>query len=131
MNKASKKQISVTEFVEERLEAVGKTQRQVADEAGFDYPNVVSMMKQGRMKVPLNRISGLAKALEVDPVHMLRLVMEEHYPDLWEAVWEITQGGALTRNERELIESFRTVTGGNDARATVVDRDSVIAIVVA
>ncbi len=131
MSRAIKERISVTAFVEERLEAIGKTQRQVAEEAGFDYPNVVSMMKQGKMKVPLNRVRGLAGALEADPVHLLRLVMEEHYPELWESVWEITQGGVLTRNERELIESFRSVTGGNDARAMVVDRDAVVAIVVA
>jgi hypothetical protein len=89
------------------------------------------MFKQGHTKLPINRISQLAKALDVDPVHLLRLVMLEYIPESWEAIENIMNSTVLTANELELVRAFREVTGGNDALATVIDRSAVLAIVTA
>jgi transcriptional regulator with XRE-family HTH domain len=122
---------TVAEFLADRIAAVDKTQRQISEECGFDNPNIITMFKNGQTKLPINRIAPLARALEVDPVHLLRLVMLEYIPEVWESIENIMQSTLLTANELELVRAFREVTGENNAQAVVIDRSAVIAIVTA
>jgi AraC-like DNA-binding protein len=123
--------LTVAEFIADKLAATDKTQRQIAEECGFEHPNVITMFKQGLTKLPINRIGPLAKALDADPVHLLRLVMLEYMPDTWQTVEDIMQSTVLTANELALVRAFRDVTGDSNAQATVIDRDAVLAIVLA
>ncbi len=131
MTKQLPPRLTVAEFLADSIAAVDKTQREISQECGFDNPNIITMFKQGHTKLPINRIAPLAKALDVDPVHLLRLVMLEYIPESWEAIENIMNSTVLTANELELVRAFREVTGGNDAHATVIDRSAVLAIVTA
>lgn len=131
MTKQLPPRITVAEFLADSIAAVDKTQREISQECGFDNPNIITMFKQGLTKLPINRIAPLAKALEVDPVHLLRLVMLEYIPESWEAIENIMKSTVLTANELELVRAFRDVTGGNNAQAVVIDRSAVLAIVTA
>ena len=53
-----------------------KSQAEIAEEAGFVNPNMVTMIKQGATKLPLDRVPALAKALECAPSLLLRLALE-------------------------------------------------------
>lgn len=68
------------------LEDCGKTHKDIALEVGFERRNVISMMKSGDMKVPINRAPALARACGADPVAFTRLVLAEYMPEAWEAV---------------------------------------------
>ena len=131
INRQVPKRPTVAEFLADRIAAIDKTQREIAEACGFDHPNIITMFKNGSTKLPINRIAPLAKVLEVDPVHLLRLVMLEYMPDSWESIENIMQSTALTSNELELVRAFREVTGQGDAQAVVIDRSAVIAIVAA
>ena len=54
-------------FLEKRILELKprKSQLQIAAEAGFVQPNMLSMFKNGSNKLPLDRVTGLAKALDV------------------------------------------------------------------
>lgn len=122
---------TVAEYLADKLAATDKTQRQIAEECGFDNPNIITMFKTGQTKLPINRIGPLAKALDADPVHLLRMVMLEYMPDVWTSVEDIMKSTILTANELELVRAFREVTGDADAQAVVIDRSAVLAIVTA
>ena len=89
------------------------------------------MFKNGSTKLPLNRIGALAKALNADPAHLLRLSMHEYMPDTWDAIESVMQSTVLTANELELIREYRQVTGDSDAVGVVIDKSAEIAIVIA
>ncbi len=120
---------TVADFIADRLAESGKTQRQVAEECGFEFPNIITMFKKGQTKLPLDRIGPLAKALNADPAYLLRLAIMEYMPSTWASIEETLNGMILTANELELVRSYRQVTGGSDAKAVVVDRDTVLALV--
>jgi hypothetical protein len=44
-----------------------KNQSEIAAEAGFANPNMITLLKQGANRVPLDRVPQLAKALDSDP----------------------------------------------------------------
>ncbi len=54
-----------------------KTQAEIASEAGFANANMMTFLKNGRNKVPLDRVPSLAKALGVDPAMLLRLALDQ------------------------------------------------------
>lgn len=122
---------TVAEFLADSIALINKTQAQIAAECGFESANVITMFKKGQTKLPINRVGPLAKALNVDPAHLLRLVLLEYLPDTWETIENTLQTTLLTANELDLIRSFREVTGDGDARAVVIDRSAVLAIVAA
>ncbi len=81
MPKPTKSTTSPTaDFLARAIEFSGRTNREIAEEAGFAKPNIISMLAQGQTKIPINRIPALARACHVDPVHMLRLAMSEYHP---------------------------------------------------
>lgn len=122
---------TVAEFIADKLADTDKTQREVAEECGFENPNIITMFKTGATKLPLNRIGPLAKALDVDPSHLLRLVMLEYAPETWEAIESIMQSTLLTANELALIRTYREATGDSDTVPVVINREAVVAIVAA
>ena len=131
MTKLLPQRPTVAEFLADKIAAIDKTQRQIAEECGFDNPNIITMFKNGLTKLPINRIGPLAKALDVDPAYLLRLVMNEYMQDSWEFIENIMQSTVLSANELQLVRAYREVTGDNDAAAVVIDRSAVLAIVTA
>ena len=102
------KTITVAEYLAKAIEISGKSQKQIAAAVGYPHPNLISMMKQGLTKVPIDRAPALARALRVDAAHFVRLVMREYMPAAWEAI-EVTHGESLTENERRLVEAYRAI----------------------
>lgn len=123
------KVLTVAEFLTTSLATSGKSQKDVAQELGYDNPNIINMFKQGLTKVPLNKIGSLAKALAVDPVFLFSMVMLEYAPETLVAIEEIFEASILTGNERNLITAYRKATHGTDATAVVADARDVIAFV--
>lgn len=79
-------QCQVAKFVSEKIQMIGKSQKDIAEQAGFDKPNMITMIKQGRTKLPIAKIGPLAIALETDPVHLLKLCLSTYHPETWKAI---------------------------------------------
>ena len=104
------KSTNVAQFIAQRILATGKSQRDIANEAGFDSPNMVTMLKQGKTKLPLGKVGLVAKALETDPVKLLKMTLSEYYPELWEATSDYFDE-ALTADELKMVLAFRRHVG--------------------
>jgi len=65
-------------FVEKRILELRarKSQAEIAHDAGFVNPNVLTMIKQGGTKLPLDRVPALAKALDADPRRLFLLAFD-------------------------------------------------------
>jgi transcriptional regulator with XRE-family HTH domain len=91
-----------------------KTQREIAAEVGYDKPNMISMLKTGDTKVPLEKIPLLAKALNVDPAHLFRLALEQYWPGLTSTIAEIFGTLATSNEESIFLTKWRAATGNTD-----------------
>lgn len=58
-----------------------KTQTEIARAAGFNSPNMLSMIKMGKAKLPLKRVPALSRELSIPKEELLLLVLEQDYPD--------------------------------------------------
>ena len=64
------------------IDLSGKSQKTIAAEAGFPKPNMITMMKQGLTKIPIDRIPALARACGVAPELFVRTALMEYHPRL-------------------------------------------------
>lgn len=99
-----------------------KTQAEIASEAGFPNANMMTFLKNGRNKVPLDRVPTLAKALEVDPAYLMRLALDQAVGvTAAQAITEIF-GTPVTENERSWIGALREASDNSDPRITARGR---------
>lgn len=110
---AVKHAYTVAEFIDWAIKRSGKTQRELAREIGFDRPNIVSMIKTGETKLPLDRVPAVAQALEVDPAYLMRLALCEYEPELFAIIIHHV-GKPLTRNEQAIVECYRRIAPHDD-----------------
>lgn len=105
-----------------------KTQAEIASEAGFANANMLSMLKSGKNKVPLDRVPSLAKALEVDPAYLMRLALDQAVgATAAKAITEIF-GTPATENERGWLTELREASDNSDPRLTARSRTALRAI---
>lgn len=92
-----------------------RTQREIAAEAGFARPNIISMFKSGESKVPLDRIPALARALDADPAHLFRLAAIDVWPELAPVVDEVFGRQLASKHEAAIfLTKWRKATGNMD-----------------
>ena len=109
----------IAEFVRDRVEELKgvRNQREIAEIAGYSNQNMISMIKQGHTKVALDRAFLLAKALDADPVKVMRMALEQFYTPL--AIRDLeTALGTASRNEIRILEYIRELTKGSDPSLT-------------
>lgn len=106
--------ITVAQYLEQQINLCDKSQKQIADETGYEKPNIITMFKQGKTKLPVNKVPAFAKALGVDPIHLLRVVMGEYMPDTWEVLDQMIGDTLISRDEAIVLTVVRETAGGYD-----------------
>ena len=115
---------TVAGYITQQLSISPKTQVEITEELGLDKPNIVTMFKQGRTKVPINRVPALANALGVDPVYLLSLTMNEYMPDAWQVIQKLLKNALITDNELAIINIIRERSAGMNLRPeTAVEKE--------
>jgi len=116
-------------FLRKRVEELASrySQREIAAKAGYNNANIISMMKAGTFKVPLSRVTSLARALEVDEIILLRLVLEQELPED-SHVAMLLSSATITSNERLWLDAIRVASRQTDPEMTDERRAAIDAI---
>jgi transcriptional regulator with XRE-family HTH domain len=96
-------QDTVAKIVSKQLEVCknnGKTQSLIALEVGFENPNMITHIKQGKSKLPPSRAFALADALGVDRNYLMRLALNEK----WDGAGDLFFDNIERFREMKLIE---------------------------
>lgn len=116
-----KPRITVSEYLTQQIMISGVAQKEIAEGLGYDKPNIITMFKQGRTKIPLNKVAPLAKILGVDPIHFLRLAMTEYSPETWEVLEGMLGQRLTSTHEQEILTIIRDAAGGHDVTPVTDD----------
>ncbi|AYE87646.1 helix-turn-helix domain-containing protein [Sulfitobacter sp. D7] len=99
-----------------------KSQLEIAVEAGFINVNMMSLLKSGRSKVPLDRVAALAQALEVDPRLLFRMAIQQSGYETTSEVTDEIFGTIVSRNEVVWLEALRDASDYKDPALTTRSR---------
>lgn len=105
-----------------------KSQVEIATEAGFTNPNMLSMIKAGTSKLPLDRVQALARALDTDPKRLFLLAIDQGGGETTRKAIEDIFGTIVTRNEVRWLEELRDASGHGDPALTARARNALRAI---
>ena len=111
----------LAKFVEKRVLELrpSKSQIEIASEAGFVNPNMLAMIKSGAAKLALDRVPGLAAALECDPRHLFRLALEQSLGSTASRTIDEIFGTIVSRNEVAWLEEIRDASDKSDPTLTL------------
>jgi hypothetical protein len=112
--KAKLKVVPVKELIAVHADRIGIRNPELATALGYPTHNVVSMLKSGAMRLPINKIALAADALKIDPLYLAMCVDAESDFNLAPLLESITRRTAVTLNEEKLIQKLRQVSGGFD-----------------
>ncbi|NGO55482.1 XRE family transcriptional regulator [Allomesorhizobium camelthorni] len=105
-----------------------KTQTAIATEAGFRTPNMLAMIKNGSAKLPLDRVPGLAKALDCDAAMLFRMAVEQLAEDTTSLAIDQIFGAIITDNESAWLATIREASNNTDPSITAKAQKAIRAI---
>lgn len=97
----------VANYLAHCIDSSGRAQIEIAEQAGFPAPNALSMMRTGRMKIPLHRIPALAKAMGTDPRELLSHCLEAYQPELYALIAHLHPSMLVTSRELKHVRALR------------------------
>jgi transcriptional regulator with XRE-family HTH domain len=109
-------EMPIAQYLNEQIEIqrqLGKSQREIAFEIGYDKPTMISMFMRGEAKVPLEKVPALARALGVEARILFRLALQQYWKADDKAIAEIFGDVTATR-EKQLVQLFYAATKGAD-----------------
>lgn len=120
----------LTHFLEKRILELRpiKDQAEIASEAGFINVNMLSIIKSGGTRLPIDRVPALAKALDVDPARLLQLAIEQLAGATAARTFDEVLGTVVSRNEVAWLEEIRDASGHTDPTLTTRARSAIRAI---
>ena len=84
-----------------------KSQDEIATETGFPKSNVLTMIKQGRTRMPLDKIEAFSKACGKSPDRLFRTAMREYKPELARLIGRVNKV-PMFEGAEEIIDIFNT-----------------------
>jgi hypothetical protein len=79
------------------------------------------MLKKGDMKLPLDKVGPLAKALQVDPALLFWLCLSEYASETLQAL-VVSMRGSIVLNpyERRLVKAYRMLVGDDTTKKVTI-----------
>jgi len=120
----------VSAFIAHRIAELRprKSQSEIASEAGFVHTNMLSMIKNGATKLPLDRVPALAQALDCDPSRLFQLALGQNGNETTRGAVEEIFKAVVSRNEATWLEAIRAASGNSDPTLTARARAAVFGI---
>lgn len=122
---------SLATFITQRQQNLNIPDHDLAYAAGYDKSNVIGMIKAGKMRLPINKVTVIANLLKVSRLHLLGHVLAESTPELWAILEDLLPLGEVSATEVNLIRHLRGLPSADSATPLVLDGASVVALVVA
>ncbi|ENO7467495.1 XRE family transcriptional regulator [Enterobacter hormaechei] len=93
-------------YIDSLIMTSPKRQAAIASEIGYKNANNLSLIKSGKIPLPIDKVRPLAEALDADPVRLMLMVLEERHPELLEFFRD--EGTApLSQEEKQVLDAFR------------------------
>lgn len=109
---------------------LGLSDDQLAAALGYESGNVVTCIKKGLMRFPVNKVPELAHALELDARQLMRMALKEMDPSVLAAVETCLGPLQLTPGEVRLITALREESKGKGVTPIMYKADSLVAVLV-
>lgn len=95
---------------------IGNVEMQLA--LGYAKPNVIAMIKSGSMNMSEHKALAVAKVLDLPPLFVLKKLVLEKNPALWDAIEAVMAKQMVLPSELALLDVVRKELDGLDVDLT-------------
>lgn len=106
--------LPVKDVLKIRMRDLGIKNTELQQALEYAHPNVIAMMREGKMRLPPGKATITANLLGLDPVFLLGKVVAESDPELWESISSLMADRLVTTNEVTLLALVRQKLQGHD-----------------
>jgi|ETNmetMinimDraft_32_1059908.scaffolds.fasta_scaffold81189_1 transcriptional regulator with XRE-family HTH domain len=96
--------VSVAGYIDQLIKLSGMTNAELASGLKYSNGNMVSMLRRGQAKLPKTAVKDIAELLHIDPVYLMRKVLQEYEPEVLEVLDR--KGRVLTLGEEQILNLF-------------------------
>ena len=84
----------IADFIRRRIEELGgePSHAEIAKGLGYPAEHIVRMFISGEVRIPLQKVPALAKALRADPSHLMTLGLAQYLPASIRCVVTVIEG---------------------------------------
>lgn len=83
------------------------SRKEIAEAVGFKNPNMITMIKQGDAKLPIDKAPAMARVLGLDPWMFFEMALEQYYsPAAMKEIMAVLPP-VLSPMEKQLIDAVR------------------------
>jgi hypothetical protein len=81
----------MAQYLTEKIDAIASTKsvKEIATELGYEKAKMVTMLASGEIKLQLDKVPALARALNADLSHLFRLALNQYWPGIGAELDEI------------------------------------------
>lgn len=115
--------------LDERMGELGLSNAELASVLGYDKPNVIAMMRTGKMRMPIQHVQPLAHALDLPARELFEALMRESLPLVLEVMKAVYDPMELTTPEVNLIKYLRRGAKDQPYTPIVMSGKSIVALV--
>lgn len=122
---------TIAQMLALRQAALGAGDHTIAEALGYPSGTVVTLIKEGRMRLPINKAKPFADALDIEPGLVMRAILREMDPSVLKAIEQCLSPLALSQGEARLINRLRQSSQGRDITPVMFEKDAIVALVLA
>lgn len=86
-HEAKQRRKEVGQWLKQRRLEVEKTQREVAQDVGFDYYTMISQIETGHTRIPPEAMEKYAKSLQINDKEFVKTLMYYYDPVTWKILF--------------------------------------------
>lgn len=94
-------------------------QNEIAAQLGYEKPNIITMFKQGKTKMPIEKVPAFARVMGLDPKRLLRHWLSCYDPALLKIIEEFF-GDSISKNERDVLNEIRALSVGREIKVSSI-----------
>jgi transcriptional regulator with XRE-family HTH domain len=102
-----------------------KTNDEIASAMGYERPNIISMWRTGRTRIPLDRVPQIAKLLGVDLAMLLPMWLEQYVQGEQDELTKMFRR-LCSEDEAALIKAIRKARGDTKGPISKAERDAIV-----
>ena len=106
INKSPPQKSITAEYIKTQLDKTRLSQSRISEEMGFKTPNLLTMIKQGSIKIPIYKIPKLAEILKINPAKLLSMALKEYNPKTYTAIKSVF-GYPITETETKILAKLQ------------------------
>lgn len=110
----------VHRFIDQRLTELKSdlSMASIAKQVGFNSHVMLSMIRHNKVRLPINKVYPLARAIGVKELELLEMVLNEYNPELWDTLGPVLKNAPRSENEMALMNLIRESAEGEDVFPT-------------